>query len=239
MQGKRLYSVETDKFSSVDSPEKAYWLGFLMADGSVDRYSLRIELSERDLSHLTKMQSFLKSNHPISKTRKGCHRISINSTELVKSMKKWGIVPNKTDKAISTPEIESRLIPYFYRGFFDGDGWFTKRDHKKCQPSYELGFCSNHKTILSEIKEWIESQIGCSCGTITHKKNKQGSTYQYIIGGNKRYILATRLLFSDQILGLDRKLNFLKSSWQDLCTRVDGRSTSGKLQYQHLLLDHA
>lgn len=30
--------IKSDYFSSIGSPEKAYWLGFLYTDGSVDHY---------------------------------------------------------------------------------------------------------------------------------------------------------------------------------------------------------
>lgn len=44
--------LKTDYFSSIDSPKKAYWLGFLYTDGSVDHYRstgrVRLQLQERD-----------------------------------------------------------------------------------------------------------------------------------------------------------------------------------------------
>ena len=51
------------------SPEAAYWVGFLFADGSVGRdkrsRTISVRLSERDRQHLMKLRTFLKSSHAI------------------------------------------------------------------------------------------------------------------------------------------------------------------------------
>ena len=45
--------IDSSYFSKIDSPEKAYWLGFLFTDGSVDHYRstgrIRLQLQEQDL----------------------------------------------------------------------------------------------------------------------------------------------------------------------------------------------
>ena len=44
--------IKSDYFSNIDSPEKAYWIGFLYTDGSVDHYRktgrIRLQLQEQD-----------------------------------------------------------------------------------------------------------------------------------------------------------------------------------------------
>ena len=48
-------------FDSIDTEEKAYWLGFLFADGNISHTGNRLEvrLSIKDLSHLEKFRKFL------------------------------------------------------------------------------------------------------------------------------------------------------------------------------------
>ena len=48
-------------FDTIDTPEKAYWLGFIVADGylNIDRRMLRIKLGNIDKSHLIKYIEFL------------------------------------------------------------------------------------------------------------------------------------------------------------------------------------
>src|SRR5690348_15514045 len=60
--------IRQDAFDEL-TPEAAYWIGFLFADGSVGisgqsgRVSVRV--SERDKDHLVKLRTFLGSTHKI------------------------------------------------------------------------------------------------------------------------------------------------------------------------------
>lgn len=48
-------------FEKIDNEEKAYWLGFLYADGNVSLKEDKIELSlaEKDLNHIKKFKNFI------------------------------------------------------------------------------------------------------------------------------------------------------------------------------------
>ena len=48
-------------FNKIDSEEKAYWLGFIVADGylNINKHMLRIKLGNRDRSHLIKFIKFI------------------------------------------------------------------------------------------------------------------------------------------------------------------------------------
>jgi hypothetical protein len=48
-------------FDCIDTEEKAYWLGFLYADGNISSngHRLEIALSIKDLEHLSKFKNFL------------------------------------------------------------------------------------------------------------------------------------------------------------------------------------
>ena len=51
-------------FDEINSPEKAYWLGFIVADGYLndDKNMLRIKLGNKDKSHLEKFIKFLEGD---------------------------------------------------------------------------------------------------------------------------------------------------------------------------------
>ena len=57
------YKYNRDFFEVIDTPEKAYWLGFLYADGSVSskRNDVEISLKGFDIEHLYKFKKFVKS----------------------------------------------------------------------------------------------------------------------------------------------------------------------------------
>ena len=58
----RKYSLNEDYFKKIDTETKAYWLGFLYADGQISadsRYSLRLALSKKDYNHIVKLKNEL------------------------------------------------------------------------------------------------------------------------------------------------------------------------------------
>lgn len=135
----RRYNVNHDYFEKIDTEEKAYWLGFLYADGYIRERksgnSLEMKLSVKDKEHLLLFKNLINSNHKIvdavSKVKyKGGFSTSkmvylaIYSTELVKSIKKQGVHSKKTF-SIEKPNIDPELMNHFIRGYFDGDGSFT------------------------------------------------------------------------------------------------------------------
>lgn len=56
-------------FSLIDTEEKAYWLGFLYADGYIrkgENNHISIVLQQRDINHLVKFKKFLNSPAKVS-----------------------------------------------------------------------------------------------------------------------------------------------------------------------------
>lgn len=130
-------------FDILDTEEKAYWLGFIWADGCITNvkenklnYAFELGLSIKDIEHLRKFCKFadipetkikVRKNNGLNKDREYylC-RVQISSKHLWNTLNNYGCYPNKTTneifpsiKIFSKPE----LITHFIRGFFDGDGW--------------------------------------------------------------------------------------------------------------------
>ena len=135
----RRFYVNKNYFDIIDSEEKAYWLGFLFADGYIRERksgkSLEVKLSQNDEEHLILFRNSVNSNHKISyginrvKYKDGISEskmccLAIYSNELVDSIKTQGIHSRKTF-TIKAPNIDVCLIPHFIRGYFDGDGSFS------------------------------------------------------------------------------------------------------------------
>jgi hypothetical protein len=135
----RRFNVNKEYFNEINSEEKAYWLGFLFADGYIRERksgnSLELKLSQKDESHLILFKENINSNHKIvyatNKVKykngfsesKMCH-LAIYSNEIVNSIKKQGIHSRKTF-TISKPIIKDELMSHFIRGYVDGDGSFS------------------------------------------------------------------------------------------------------------------
>lgn len=89
-----LYNFET-----IDTEEKAYWLGFLYADGSVGSNDDRIELglAERDFHHIEKFRNFIGINNKISYREKTkSYRYAFKSQNCKQDLINKGCVPRKS-----------------------------------------------------------------------------------------------------------------------------------------------
>lgn len=121
-EARRIYPVWDDAFRS-PSPEGIYWIGFLMADGSVlDESKIQIALAVKDVGHLRKLRRFLKTvERPIYKvpSTKSRH-LKVHSRRLVIDLARYGVVPRKTYCAKALSGIENE--PAFWLGVLDGDG---------------------------------------------------------------------------------------------------------------------
>lgn len=131
------YSIADNIFENIDTEEKAYWLGFLYADGYIDNSKnvISLSLKESDKSHVEKFRHFcgLDEKKLHTKTKTTNNGISVNyefsfsSKKTVEDLFKCGCFNKKTFK-ISFPSydiISKELIYHFIRGYIDGDGSIT------------------------------------------------------------------------------------------------------------------
>jgi len=200
----KKYTLDINCFDDM-CPNVAYWIGFLLADGNVSDHNVRLELSNKDRDHLTKFADFCKSEHPIKNTTKNCSSIRICSTELVRKLNNLGMTKRKT-LTVSTPnKLDVNLLSHFYRGYFDGDGWFTCRNKNGKIINWEIGFSSGSEKMINEIHTWIQKQLDRKCGYLIHRQRNNGSVYQLTYGGNFLVKAIINVLYNDADTYLNRK----------------------------------
>ena len=116
-------------FDEIDNEEKAYWLGFIFADGYISSTSNNFELSLsiKDINHLEKFSKFMKYTGQIKQDSYRC-RFSLRNKHLWNILNNYGCIPRKslTLKFPNRDIFKSKdLIKHFLRGYFDGDGCIT------------------------------------------------------------------------------------------------------------------
>jgi len=120
--------TDTHFFDKIDDEMKAYWLGFLHADGHIfkNRYSVSVNLSRRDGDHLRKLHRLIggtisESEHFDTRTHKTYYRTTLvlYGKCLCERLRQIGI---KTDGDEVYSNIPPELHHHFIRGYFDGDG---------------------------------------------------------------------------------------------------------------------
>jgi hypothetical protein len=142
-----------DIFESIDSYEKAYWLGFILADGSiVEKNRLQIALQLSDKNHLEKFSKFLSSDCTVREFNKTNHPFCIYSVGHIKlriDLENKGIIVNKSNKPYTLWVPEEKYIKSFLNGYLDGDGSIRlNEDYLKKTNSLRCTFSAvGHKSI--------------------------------------------------------------------------------------------
>lgn len=135
----RKYPIQHNFFDKIDTEAKAYFLGFLFADGYNDeKYYVTLGLQSRDqdiikclLSHLYPREVpklFFEPRSIANKRHKDISRYTICSSVLAKTLKKHGMIKRKSLCLKPPICVPKKLLRHFLRGYFDGDGsvWVAK-----------------------------------------------------------------------------------------------------------------
>ena len=178
--------INHDYFENIDSEHKAYWLGFIYADGSITKkayekgsytYRLRMELMFEDKYILEQMALDLKSDlkpkeyYNDTSSFEGYNKpkhtayIMFSSKKMGEDLVKLGVVPNKTLILKSLPSIPDNLMKHFISGYFDGDGsvYLTKDN------TIKTAFYGTHDFINS-IQDFLIKELDLTKKKITDQK---------------------------------------------------------------------
>ncbi len=135
----RKHRVNENFFTQINSESKAYWLGFLYADGYQSGKEITINLKHTDLKHLEKFKKSIEATYPvvIKRNVKSNGHIShtasirIYSPKLCDNLDKKGCTKKKSLTLIYPEFIPQRYERHFIRGYFDGDGSFSIDPNRK------------------------------------------------------------------------------------------------------------
>ena len=208
-----MCSVDEHIFDTIDTEEKAYWLGFLYADGCISKIGFRLELNiaARDLDHMHKFKKFIKSSakdrFEVKNKKFSVCRFSVRNKNIWEQLNAKGCIPCKTlVLRFPTKNIfeNNNLIRHFIRGYFDGDGTMGLYNGK-----YGRMFnCSFAGT--KEFLEQVEKELGikgCIRNASCNAYNSKIYTLSY------SYLKArkiSRILYENSSIYLSRKYNIYK-----------------------------
>ena len=153
-----VYRFNENIFENVDTEEKAYWLGFLWADGYC-KSGIDIELTDED--HIIKLKEFLAITSQIKTRNRNnsiTYRLNANSNKFANDLNNLGF--GLKDDRTEIPIISESLIRHFIRGYFDGDGHIRKDStFEGIDISGRIEFIDNLKIILKDyiVREELHS----------------------------------------------------------------------------------
>lgn len=228
----RKYFHDIDFFEKIDTEEKAYWLGFMFADGFImdnsnrygeDHFGLSVAADSADV--IEKFKSSLQATNPITYDHGGnrygkqtLHRLILTSQKTVDDLINKGCVKKKTLILEPPKFVPDELLHHFLRGFFDGDGSLIRAAKKKSTyVGFEVDF-----TTTKAMAEWIQNILGY--GSIS-KERRRKYTWYWKISGNQQVIKFYHYLYDDATIWMDRKYK----KFQELLEKYDkSQGTNGR-----------
>lgn len=207
------YQADYRKFETIDSAEKAYWLGFIAADGCVYKRTgnatIRIAIHEKDIGHLEKLKLFMNSNVNIKtfindtgyskNSPTPMCAICFNSVKMAEDLITLGIIPNKS-LVLKAPNIDEKFYLPYILGYFDGDGTIFKFNHDK---EFTIGFTGSKDTI-----SWINQVLNLNA--ILEQRVIGSQTYHIRCGGTDKPYNILKDLYNSVNVHLDRKFQLFK-----------------------------
>ena len=230
------YTANYDFFELIDTEEKAYWLGFIAADGTLNnKCSLKIALAETDTEHLNKFNQSLESNYPIRCYERGPNNkwkinaqptveVCLTSQKMFDDLIDKGITRRKTH-TIKFPleeKLPKHLRVHYIRGVFDGDGTITSSPRVKYSKGKRIGNYKNLSGTLKRdylfsivgndshikgIQNTIIEEVGLNKTKLINMKHHPENIVCLCYGGNNSVNKIGDWLYQNATVYLDRKLN--------------------------------
>lgn len=216
-ENKRKYEIDETFFNKIDSQEKAYFIGFLYADGCnfETKHSVSLCLAEKDEEILSKLNALIQPNRPLKKQRrtlpnKDVTCLFMHNKQISERLAILGCGQRKTFNLLFPKWLSENLIPHFVRGYNDGDGWIGKQNI--CMVSTE-SFCNSLSTIFKNklnINTYIRAR---------HPERKT-NTRMLEISGRRQCIKLLDWIYQDASIYLKRKYD----RYVELLNFVEGKN---------------
>lgn len=195
---KKVTTYDEQFFDVINTPEKAYFLGLMYADGStwhiektgkfgniLYEYDTSISLQETDKSILERFKKALNWKHSliykpaVDSNHQASYMIRLCGKKLHDDLVKHGCVEKKSLILQFPKDLSPELISHFVRGYFDGDGciWNGKRKKMwvkdlKCKVGYRERIVHNVKFHFTGCIDFISELQQYLIDNVGFKKNK-------------------------------------------------------------------
>ena len=173
------------KFDKIDTKEKAYALGFILADGAISNSMVEVSVALSDKCALDMVASTVNANVQTDA------RLDVESRRFPRArmMRKIGDITKftggekKQDRHY--PRIREDLEKYMIQGFFDADGcitWGRRKDKNRIWQ--KISFTSQFK-MLYGVQQYLINKVGISSSI----KPKSGENCFVLEFSNKEDVL--------------------------------------------------
>lgn len=197
-----------DYFNKINTEDKAYILGFTIADGNIfiipkKEYKISWTQTVEDKDVLDKIQKILLIDGKMYfRQNTNTYSLYLTSKPMVEDLLKLDIMPNKTytKTRFFTKHLPVELYKHCVRGFVDGDGGFSKKNNKL---GYNFSLTAYNKSILEDVANYINPIINAHNTIYT----QYGSSWRAEWNWQEDVYKIAKFLYADSCIYLDRKYN--------------------------------
>lgn len=226
--GKRKFKLNEYYFDEIDTPNKAYILGLLYADGSnfTPKQTVSISLEENDGYILDRIRNELQYERPLEYldysqkhdfgyNYQNQYRLSIFSKHMSEELDKKGVKKNKSLILEFPKFIDASLLKFFVLGYFDGDGSLCPNYTKngKFQP---LVTFTSTESFCKDLQEYLRNELSIPCGNIYDASCHNGVTKVLSFSGTQQVKKFLDWLYMDADMYLKRKYEKYKNNFDNV-----------------------
>jgi len=235
-------------FDNIDTEEKAYWLGFLYADGyNIDLYRIGTHLALREIDHVKLFAKCVEA--PVERVHtkppykfkamgriinsSGSVTLNLNSKHMAETANKKGLTPRKslTLKFPTNDIVPVELMKHFIRGYFDGDGHIGKTTIKGIH-RYRVIIVSS-KDFCEGLSKFTNKELDIN---MTVWDKKKTNIYKNSIGGNRQTKIFCDWMYKDASIYLHRKFVIYKELCEKI-KKIDERLDNTYSKYNNISFD--
>jgi len=193
------------------SPNFAYAVGLLTADGHLSKDERHIIFTSKELELINLFKAALQiENKPTRRKEKRREWFSLSFGDRVfyRFLLTIGLTPAKS-KTIKSVDIPEKFFADFLRGLFDGDGTFYMFRDARWPNSlcFKMSFASASKEFI----EWLKHELTRSYGVKGYLHKGAGvSNLEYVKGDSR--ILFHTMYHQKELLFLKRKYTKMRTA---------------------------
>lgn len=209
----RINHFDEQYFSEINTRKKAYWLGFIAADGYLNEkyWAMQFGLARKDRNVIEEfckdinfpeekiIDGIGKDNYYNGQLIKGGEksRVSLNSREMAEDLIRLNIRQKKS-LTLRPPDLKEEWFWDYLRGYFDGDGWIATERNR-------IGLCCSDAMAVWFVEEFDKRDFKANIVKETGSK----ISIVTVSGRSQIFLLEEKLYHGDPFC-LERKRNVFK-----------------------------